>query len=218
MAERWPFKPVVEGSNPSVGAYKLVLLITYNQSQLYIMNALLSIAYWIAVVQYIYNSLVNSEKCRFLFLAQLTFWIGVGWAVYFSLPNPSPRILFALIVTQFVVTIGRVYEIRDMTYVKLNYDTLLFHWIGFIIAVHHLNNEKASPDTTLCAAIFTAYIITFLGYSAFHKKELISEPKCIPERFFNIYTVPDRYHIAVFSITSLLIYFMTASVARKRAK
>lgn len=182
------------------------------------MNALLSIAYWIAVVQYIYNSLVKSEKCRFLFLAQLTFWIGVGWAVYFSLPNPSPRILFALIVTQFVVTIGRVYEIKDMTYVPLNYDTLLFHWIGFIIAVHHLNKEKAIPNTALCAGIFTAYIMTFVTYSILYRKELISEPRCIPERFFNIYTVPDKYHIAVLSITSLLIYCTTAAVAHKGAK
>ena len=86
------------------------------------------------------------------------------------------------------------------------------------MAVHYLDEGKAIPDAAVCAGIFTAYIITFLGYSAFHRKELISEPKCIPERFFNIYTGPDRYHIVVLSITSLLIYFMTVAVARKGTK
>lgn len=184
----------------------------------FLMNSFLSVAYWLAVAQYLYSSLVKSEKCRFMFAAQLTFWIGVGWAMYFSFPNPDRRVLFALIVTQFVVTIGRLYEIKDKTYVPLGYDTLLFHWIGFIIAAYYLTKAKAKPDARLCIGVFVAYAIAFLAYSALHRKELISEPKCIPERFFNIYTAADRYHIAVFSITSVLIYFMTAAIARKQTQ
>ena len=180
------------------------------------MNVFLSIAYWIAVVQYIYNSLVKSEKCRFMFLAQLTFWIGVGWAVYFSLPNPSPRILFALVVTQFVVTIGRLYEIKDKPYVPLRYDTLLFHWIGFIIAAYYLTEANPVPDAELYVYIFTAYILTFLTYSVIHKKEVTNDPKCVPERFFNLYIQSDRYRIITLILISFLIYLITAFTVKKR--
>ena len=180
------------------------------------MNGVLCVAYWIAVVEYIYNSISTSKKCGLRFTSQLTFWIGLGWAMYFTYPKPDGRMLFALIVMQFIVTMGRLYELKDKRYVTVNYSGLLFHWVGFIIATYYLTEANPVPNAELCVYIFTAYILTFLSYSAIHKKEIINDSKCVPERFFNIYSESDRYRIIILILVSFLVYLITAFTVKNK--
>ena len=182
------------------------------------MKPVLGIAYWAGITQYVYTSFTSSRKCGFIFIAQLTFWIGLGWALYFSLPNPDEQILFALIVTQFIVTLGRLYEIRDRNYETLRYDTVLFYWIGFIIATYYLTESNAIPNAQLCISLFVAYAITFLSYSVIHKKELMNYPKCVPEPSFNLYVKSDRYRIIILILLSFLIYLITAFTIKKNGR
>ena len=57
-------------------------------------NRILGIIYWIAVIQYITLSIKSTSfiykydfpdtDCPYDFLFQLTLWLGIAWAFYFS--------------------------------------------------------------------------------------------------------------------------------------
>lgn len=182
------------------------------------MNPILALIYWSAIVQYITRHLPQTSglyrgnhpdpKCPLLFIAQLSFWVGLGWAVYFSLSDPSSSFLFALTVFQMTVTFGRLYEIRKSGQVLLNYDTFLFHWVGLPLALYyfwHRGVYRPIPNLKLTIALILLYLVVYLGYGLGHKKLETGNPKCQPEPFFSMFKDSERRHLLAVGLYSLAL-------------
>jgi len=158
-------------------------------------NAPLAIVYWFAIIQYITRSLPSTVhlyqdtqplKCEYNFVAQFTFWLGLLWAIYFTLPAASNTYIFLLCALQITITLGRLYEIHKSEQIFVNYDMFLIHWVGFFIALYMLNTRVRFLNIHQLLSTFIVGLLYLLVFYIYQRVNIKQD--CQPERLFNILT------------------------------
>ncbi len=171
------------------------------------MNNLLKFIYYLTIIQYIYITYTTHRFCRYKFIAQLSFWITVGWAYYFS--TEDSNILYTLIVSQITVSVGKLYEtIKKMNYKKNNIlfvinnklylyiYSIVAHIIGFFLAIYLFYNNlgkitKKNIDLTIILGCI--YIIIFVLYQIINRK-------CYPESGFHLNNIYPAMVLFLFTL------------------
>ena len=182
------------------------------------MNIPLAIIYFGGIVQYItthlqitskfYSTNLSNINCHYNFLFQLTFWNGLLWFFYFTFFNNSNIFLFMVIIIQLSVTIGHIYQIKDIKKISDTYYNYLFHWVGFILGIfYYIRKLKYLniKDFLFTFFIFLIYFLIVFLYTIISKK---NHKDCNPEDNFNILKLSDRKLLVIFFIILFILSFI----------
>ena len=174
----------------------------------------LAIIYWMGVLQYISESFPNiiniyekkidiDKKCQYNFTVQLTFWIGVLFAIFFSIPKENNYFLFSIIILQLVVTLGRLFQVKERKKIYSNYSYILFHWTSFIIAIYFIFYKL--KHLKLLNLLYTFLIPLFYLFVFYLYHIIYREENCEPEKYFNILTKQGIIHTCILCFLYIFI-------------
>ena len=139
----------------------------------------------------------------------------LGWAYYFSSGRYSTRhrndLLFTLILLQFTVTAGKLYEILFILKNKKNTIDLIktslknsylyiysfvVHFVGLFVAIYLMRNnlKQVNSNNILHTCIVSIlYFITFIVYQKINKN-------CYPESAFHLNNLNNMISLLIFTI------------------
>ena len=167
--------------------------------------------YYFSALQYIYTSYSTHKDCPFKFIAQLSFWICLGWAYYFSISSHRNDLLFTLILLQFTVTAGKLYEILFIFKNKKNTIDLIktslknsylyiysfvVHFVGLFIAIYLMRNNLKQVNSNNILNTCVVSILYFIIFIVYQKINKI----CYPESTFHLTDFKNIINLLIFTI------------------
>ena len=172
--------------------------------------------YYFSTLQYIYTTYTTHPDCPFKYIAQLSFWICIGWAYYFT-TNTSKNIDTNTNINNLLFTL-KIYEILflikknniHINLSKINLSKIKFskiylhiysfivHFVGLFVAIYFMKHKLKKvnlKNVTYTCTVSILYFILFVIYQKTNKT-------CYPESAFHL---NNPIHIIILLIFTILV-------------